>query len=119
MILCFYWLFFLAKWLYDPCVEERLSTGLTFYNHVLRRGRGDYVDEGKVLINDHRELCFVGSEEEVRKEHRKVVKVQGREIVVFAIRDTYYALDRQCYRELWLIHSDRNRYREGCYVFMR
>ena len=44
-------------------------------------------------------LVFVGTEEEVRREHRKVVEVQGREIVVFVIRDTYYALDRQCYRE--------------------
>ena len=30
---------------------------------------------------------FVGTEEEVRREHRKVVEVQGREVVVFAIRD--------------------------------
>ena len=28
-------------------------------------------------------LVFVGSEEEVRKEHRKVVEVQGWEVVVF------------------------------------
>ena len=40
-----------------------------------------------------------GTEEKVRAEHRKVVEVHGREVVVFAIRDTYYALDRQCYRK--------------------
>ena len=27
------------------------------------------------------------------------MKVNEREVVVFAIRDTYYALDRKCYRE--------------------
>ena len=53
-------------------------------------------------------LVFTGTEEEVRREHRKVVEVQGREVVVFAIRDTYYALDRQCYRE-FTSHSQRPR----------
>ncbi len=37
--------------------------------------------------------------EEVRRQLRLVVDVHGREVVLFAIRDTFYALDRKCYRE--------------------
>ena len=64
--------------------------------HLLRDKESEYTNKKQKDV-----IFTAGTEEEVRKEHRKVVDVHGREVVVFAIRDTYYALDRQCYRKLY------------------
>ncbi len=60
---------------------------------------GESVSQESISHSEQSEPVLVDTVGRVRARHRYLVDVHGREVVVFAIKDTFYALDKKCYRK--------------------